>query len=65
MTHCYACNREVSGTYYDPAKAAYVCFACLSADEIDRYPGWREREALKLERAERARQNFGLESRAS
>lgn len=65
MTHCDGCGKEVSGTYYDAAKARYVCFACLSADEIDRYPGWREREALKLERAERARHNFGLEKRAS
>jgi hypothetical protein len=53
-----------------PTPCLYVsggecCFDCLPAQIVDRYPGWREREAKERtqreRRAEQARKNFNLQ----
>lgn len=61
---CAKC-RTLSGALYENAAkpGQLLCFPCLDAvnpRQVDRYPGWRERERRHEQRAAQARQNFQL-----
>lgn len=56
---CPRCGQPVSGLY--ESKAGFLCFSCLDKEDstiVDRYDGWRDRETLKVRRADIARKNF-------
>lgn len=60
---CAKCGKESGSLYGNPKaeKPEYVCFDCLdeiAPDYVSKYPGWRERERTKRQRAEQARRNF-------
>ncbi len=63
---CAKCGKEVQETFGNPkvkppAKPEQVCFDCLdqvAPEYVNKYPGWRERERVKRQRAAQARQNF-------
>lgn len=63
---CDKCGKDVSQTWGNPKvlpprKPQQLCFDCLdevAPEYVNKYPGWRERERVKLQRAEQARKNF-------
>jgi len=61
---CARCHTVGVSLYENAAKPGeMLCFPCLSNDnpsQVDRYPGWREREQRHEQRAKVARQNFRL-----
>jgi len=58
MENCESCGKSVGELYQRNTDRKYVCFDCLPAKQVDQYPGWREREALKRRRSTQARENF-------
>jgi hypothetical protein len=61
---CARCHTVGVSLYENAAKPGeMLCFPCLSNDnpsQVNRYPGWREREQRHEQRAQVARQNFRL-----
>jgi hypothetical protein len=55
---CQECG-AVEPVYQRGTDGKWVCFADLPDEDIDRYPGWREKEALRKQRSAKARANFG------
>lgn len=58
MENCSACGKSSGELYQRVTDRAWVCFDCLPAKQVDQYPGWREREALRHRRSSQARSNF-------
>jgi hypothetical protein len=55
---CQRCG-AVGPVYQRSTDEKWVCFDELPDEDIDRYPGWREKEALRKQRSAKARMNFG------
>lgn len=58
MDNCQACHKPTMELYQRNTDRKFVDFDCLPAKQVDQYPGWREREALKHRRSTQARANF-------
>jgi hypothetical protein len=57
---CQDCG-DVAPVFQRSIDEKWVCFKCLPAEDIDMYPGWRQRMQSKLKRAAQARMNFGVQ----
>ena len=60
---CAKCGRPGFPLYENPNRPGhFLCFSCLDAEApqvVNRYPGWRQREAARQRRADQAKLNFG------
>jgi len=60
---CAKCGRPGFPLYENPKRPKqFLCFPCLDAEApavVNRYPGWRQREAAQQRRADQAKLNFG------
>jgi len=60
---CAKCGRPGFPLYENPKRPGqFLCFPCLDAEApavVNRYPGWRQREAAQERRAAQAKLNFG------
>lgn len=54
---CQECG-AVEPVYQRGTDGKWVCFGDLPDEDIDRYPGWRDREAQRQHRSTQARMNF-------
>jgi hypothetical protein len=57
---CQDCG-DVAPVFQRSTDEKFVCFACLPDEDIDRYPGWRQRMQVRQKRAAQARMNFGAQ----
>jgi hypothetical protein len=59
---CEDCGQPCDRRSQRSTDDKWVCFDCLPAEDIDGYPGWREREALRRKRGAQARLNFSVKA---
>lgn len=62
MNPCEDCHKLKPELYQRVRDGKHVCFTCLDAtapEQVNHYPGWRERMATKIRRAEKLAENLG------
>jgi hypothetical protein len=62
MQECEQCGKDsLNGLTQRRDTLKWVCFPCLPAAQVDRIPGWRDREAEHARKSTQAKRNFNHE----